>query len=103
MPEGIGCQTENVGPRGPATLTSINNLASLLHITGRHDDAERLCRDVLEVYERNHPGHPDTLKTISNLAALLMTRGRFDEAESLNRQTLESSGVAYWETSTPIH
>lgn len=78
---------ETLGARHPHTLTSINNLASLLHARGELAAAEPLLRETVAVYrETLGPKHPHALTSISNLAALLVDKKELAAAEPLMRE-----------------
>jgi hypothetical protein len=60
-----------------------NNLAGLLHDTGRHAEAEPLYREALTAGERVlGREHPSVLMWRNNLALLLRDTGRHAEALS---------------------
>ena len=72
------------------TLTSINNLGSLLKTQGQYEEAEPLLREALEVRRRTlGDEHPGTLISINNLGLLLQDQGKYDDAEPLLREALE--------------
>ena len=71
------------------TLTSLNNLGTLLRSQGKHEEAMEMLNEVLAGRrELLGPEHPDTIVTCNNLAFVLMLRKRFDEAESLAIDTV---------------
>ena len=79
-----------LGEEHPDTLTSINNLASLLHALDKLAEAESFYRESLEKFRRVlGEEHPDTLTSINNLASLLQTQDKLAEAESFYRESLE--------------
>ena len=56
----------------------------------RHDEAEPLYRQALEISEKTiGTEHPDYATNLNNLALLLGVMGRHDEAEPLFRQAME--------------
>jgi tetratricopeptide (TPR) repeat protein len=71
--------------------TSLNNLAALLHDEGKYDEAERLCREALEIRCQRFPrqNHRDIAQGLNNLAAVLRAQGKYTEAEPLFREALE--------------
>ena len=74
----------------PSTLTSVNNLGSLLQSQGKLEEAEPLYRRGLESRERVlGEEHPDTLTSVNNLGILLRAQGKLEEAEPLYRRGLE--------------
>ncbi len=72
---------------------ALNNLAELLHVTGRSAEAEPLYRRALAMAEA-HPGseHTSVAIRLNNLAGLLRETKRLKEAEPLYRRAL-----AIWE------
>ncbi|RPA89516.1 TPR-like protein, partial [Choiromyces venosus 120613-1] len=96
------------GPDHPDTLTTVNNLASVLKYRGRHGESEAMSRRALEGLEKvlgpDHPhtlasvnnlalvlgpDHPDTLASVNNLASVLKDLGRHGESETMFRRALE--------------
>jgi tetratricopeptide (TPR) repeat protein len=68
------------GPRDPATLRSLNNLAVLYQGQGRYGEAEPLYREALQGRrEVLGPRHPDTLGTQLNLVVVLVNQSRRQE------------------------
>ena len=83
-------QRETLGSRHPSTLFSIGLLSLLLVAKGKYEEAESLCREVLEAWRETLGNrHPNTLIAISNLGSLLATKGKYEEAESLCSEVLE--------------
>jgi tetratricopeptide (TPR) repeat protein len=68
----------------------LDTLAQELQAQGKHDEAEPLFREALEM-DRETLGmrHPSTLIAINNLAQVLQAQGKYDEAEPLCREALE--------------
>jgi tetratricopeptide (TPR) repeat protein len=68
----------------PLTLTSINNMGSLLQVPGKRAEAEAYYREALEKSRRVlGDEHPDTLTSINNMGFLLREQGKFQEAIDL--------------------
>ena len=64
-----------LGPDHSDTLSSMNNLAGVLHKQGQYAEAEQLYRDVMARRQSTlGPEHPDTLGSINNLAVVLRER-----------------------------
>ena len=77
--------------RSTPTLVSMSNLAGLLRVRGRYDEAEALYTEVRDMRLRVLGAeHPDTLAAIYNVAALYQGLDRYAEAEPLYRQVLEA-------------
>jgi len=74
------------GQRGIAGTQS--SLAALLSTRGQYDDAERLYRESLKVFEALGDSRSVAV-TQSSLADLLKNRGQYDDAERLYRSGLE--------------
>jgi tetratricopeptide (TPR) repeat protein len=65
-----------LGFKHPDTLTTINNIAAMLHFQGKYDEAEALYLQAIALKkEVLGPEHPDTLITINNLAEMLKFGG----------------------------
>lgn len=89
---GDGVDAEDSGPVGcdKETLSSLTNLATLLHAKGQTVEAGSLFREALDVQTALYgPEHPDTLSSANSLAALLASQGMYEDAEPLYRDTLE--------------
>ncbi|KAI9767614.1 MAG: hypothetical protein M1839_004471 [Geoglossum umbratile] len=81
-----------LGGEHPDTLTSVNNLASVLASQGKYEEAEVMHRRALEGYEKVlGPEHPSTLTSVSNLASVLAGQGKYEEAEAMHRRALETN------------
>ena len=79
-----------LGAEHQDTLTSVNNLGSVLKGQGKYDEAEAMHRRALEGMEKV-PEHPDTLISINNLGLVLKGQGKHDEAEAMHRRALKAS------------
>ena len=72
------------GRRHPFTLRSMNNLALMLESQGKYEEAERINRQALALWETVlGKDYPDTLTSMNNLALVLKRQGKYDEAISL--------------------
>ena len=90
--EAVEAYRETLGDLAPQTLSSMNNLASLLHDKGDLAAAEPLMREALQA-QRETLGdrHANTLISIDSLAALLKAKGDLAAAEPLLREALQTS------------
>jgi non-specific serine/threonine protein kinase/serine/threonine-protein kinase len=89
----LATRRELLGDHHPDTLTSIDNLGTLLRDQGKLKEAESYLREALERRRRVlGDDHPDTFTTIENMGALLKVQGRLEEAERYHRQALEGRG-----------
>lgn len=80
---------KHIGDTGAAAV-SMRFLGVVLLDQGKHDQAEELLRDALEIQERSlGPNHPDVAVSLSDLARVLMEQGKQEEAERLSRRVLE--------------
>jgi tetratricopeptide (TPR) repeat protein len=78
-----------LGHEHPATLTSMNDLATVLDRQGKYEKAEAMNRQTLALREKVLGGeHPHTLTSMNNLATVLDRQGKYKEAEAMHRQTL---------------
>jgi tetratricopeptide (TPR) repeat protein len=84
------------GDEHPNVATDLYNLEELLRAQGKHDEAEPLYRQSLEI-SRKVLGeeHSDVVGLLNNLAQLLYTQGKYDEAEPLYRQSLAIDRKVY--------
>ena len=74
-----------LGPEHPETLTSINNLGSVLDSQGKYEEAKAMYQQALEGYQKVlGPKHPDTLASINNLGSVLSSQGKYEEAEAMH-------------------
>ena len=73
-----------LGGRHPSTLTSMNNLASVLERLGKYGEAEGIHRQTLGLRESKlGKEHPDTLASVFCLANLLHQKKQHQNAELL--------------------
>ena len=83
-----GCEA-SLGAQDRLTLSSFNNLATLLYAQGKLGEAEEFCRRALMGREAVLGSqHPDTLRSFNNMALLLQDQGKLSEAEELYRKAL---------------
>ncbi|WP_428936842.1 tetratricopeptide repeat protein [Fontivita pretiosa] len=86
----LGVRRRLLGEDHPDTLNSFLWMGTLLHGTGKLDEADRFLR---ESVERNRrilgSDHPDTLGAINSLASLRQARGKLLDAELLFREALD--------------
>jgi len=68
----------------------MNNLANMLFVAGRYDEAEKLQRDTLDIQRRVlGPDHPDAAMSTYNLGGIALQKGKPDEALSLLRNAVD--------------
>ncbi|KAL6153466.1 hypothetical protein ACJQWK_11234 [Exserohilum turcicum] len=80
-----------LGSKHPNTLTSVNNLGSVLERQGKYEEAEAMHRRALEAREEVlGREHPDTLTSVNNLGLVLESQGKYEEAEAMHRRALEA-------------
>ena len=79
------------GADDPKTLTSINNLGTLLCDMRRYFEAMPLLEEAMATRRATQGDrHPETLTAINNLASCFKAVGQYDRAEPLYVETLES-------------
>lgn len=83
---------QQLGPKHPDTLSTMEALARVYWRQGRYDKAQSLFTETVEgrrqvLGERN----PDTLQAMNGLAVLYFSQGRYKEAESLYAKMLQIS------------
>ena len=80
------------GSEHPDTLTSMNNLASVLSDQGKYEQAEEMHQQELAISERVlGREHPGTLTSMNNLASVMSRQGKYEQAEEINQQKLALS------------
>ncbi|XP_070775090.1 tetratricopeptide repeat protein 19, mitochondrial isoform X2 [Enoplosus armatus] len=84
------CRQEQ-GDTHPQTLVLMSDLATILDLQGRHDDALALVQQAVDL--SRSAGHPDQHVLLGNMAGILLHKGRledsvrfYQEAMSLARQ-----------------
>jgi hypothetical protein len=78
-----------LGSEHPATLTSMNNLATTLRAMGDLTGARTMQEQVLSIHQRVlGPEHPDTLISMGNLAGTLRAMGDLPGARATQEQVL---------------
>ena len=78
-----------LGKEHPSTLTSMNNLVSVLKDQGKFEQAEEMLRQALGLMETVlGKEHPDTPGSMNNLAIVLSGQGKDEEAEEMLYQVL---------------
>jgi len=86
----LGIRKRVLGAEHPGTLESMYNMADLLQVQGRTEDAELLTEQVLDIRVRIlGEEHPDTLESLATLAWFRQDEGKFAEAERIKRRVLE--------------
>jgi tetratricopeptide (TPR) repeat protein len=82
-----------VVPEHLDTLTSTDNLASVLQSQGRWKEAEKLYPQVIEIRKRLLGAeNRDTLMGIAYLATIYLGQGLLGKAEEIFKQTLDTIG-----------
>ena len=83
-------RTKELGVDHPDTLTSMNNLGTVLDDAGRPEMALPLLQETLELRKAKlGSDHEDTIETMDNLANLYHRSGRFSDAIALHSKVLE--------------
>jgi len=80
-------EAEKLGPEDYRVAISLNELAIVCHLRGRLDDAERLYRRALGIWEKL-PKRLETATALSNLARLCLDRTNYAEVERLSKRAL---------------
>jgi tRNA A-37 threonylcarbamoyl transferase component Bud32/tetratricopeptide (TPR) repeat protein len=79
-----------MGPRHPDTAKARANLARVLALNGKYDEAEVIYRKVVNYLESLLRGpHIETITAQENLARLLVVQGKYAEAEVFYRRALK--------------
>ena len=86
----VTLRTEELGPKHPDTLSSMDNLAVAYRRAGRTDEAIPLLQAVLAGREATLGiYHTDTLTSMNNLAVAYQFSGRIDEAVVLHEREFQ--------------
>lgn len=80
------CQEEQ-GETHPQSLVLMSDLATILDLQGRHDEALPLVQRAVELSRAE--GHPDQHVLLGNMAGILLHQGRVDECVRLYKEALE--------------
>lgn len=91
---------KNYGPNSITVALDKNNLAELLLDINCKNEAERLLRDALEIYEDSND--PNITLVLNNLAELLRESGRYGESEPLYRRALKIDEETYGFTTQEV-
>ncbi|MDI1310892.1 tetratricopeptide repeat protein, partial [Prosthecobacter sp.] len=76
--------------------TALNNLAHLLYVTNRLEEAEEPMRRALKLAEASYgPDHPTVAIHLNNLAQLLQATNRLEEVEEPMRRALKIDEASY--------
>ncbi|XP_068196430.1 tetratricopeptide repeat protein 19, mitochondrial [Antennarius striatus] len=79
------CRQEQ-GDAHPQTLVLMSDLATVLDLQGRHDDALELIQRAVDL--SRSVGHPDQHVLLGNLAGILVHTGRTDDSVRLYKEAL---------------
>ncbi|XP_062849947.1 tetratricopeptide repeat protein 19, mitochondrial [Trichomycterus rosablanca] len=85
------CQEEQ-GETHPQTLVLMSDLATILDLQGKHDEALALVKKAVELAQA--AGHPDQHVLLGNMAGILMHKGEFDESIKLYEEALALAQAA---------
>jgi len=86
----VRTQKSVIGEEHTDTLTSTNDLATVLRDQGKYEQAEEMLRQALKLRETVlGQEHPDTLTSMNNLATVMRYQGKDEQAEEMFRQALE--------------
>lgn len=79
------CRQEQ-GETHPQTLVLMSDLATILDLQGRHDDALVLVQQAVDL--SRSAGHPDQHVLLGNLAGILLHTGRMDDSVRFYQEAL---------------
>ena len=98
----LALRRETYGDTHPKVGNTLNAIACLHVELGEDDQAERLFREVLEIYAMSDVREEWVATTQSNLGYVLYQGREFDEAESLFRESLETKQIILGEESLEV-
>lgn len=79
------CRQEQ-GDAHPQTLVLMSDLATILDLQGRHDDALVLVQQAVEL--SRSAGHPDQHVLLGNMAGILLHTGRLEDSVQFYKEAL---------------
>ncbi|KAM6920167.1 tetratricopeptide repeat protein 19, mitochondrial [Lycodopsis pacificus] len=79
------CHQEQ-GDTHPQTLVLMSDLATVLDLQGRHDDALALVQRAVDL--SRSAGHPDQHVLLGNMAGILLHKGRLEDSVRFYREAL---------------
>jgi len=83
-------EAELQGPNGPRLAKILNNLGVLYEREARYEEAQKVLRRALAIWQTQANPQPlDLATTLNNLASLYTYQSRYEEAEPLYRECLE--------------
>ncbi|XP_053484084.1 tetratricopeptide repeat protein 19, mitochondrial [Ictalurus furcatus] len=85
------CQEEQ-GEAHPQTLVLMSDLATVLDLQGKHDEALAHVKKAVELGQT--AGHPDQHVLLGNMAGILMHKGEFEESVKLYKEALALAQAA---------
>ena len=92
----------SLGPDHPNVASAVNNLAELLRVTNRLDEAEPLYRRALAMDAASFgESHPKVAIRAGNLAGVLQATGRAREAVGLRQHSLAVMQASFSDQAHP--
>ncbi|XP_044075565.1 tetratricopeptide repeat protein 19, mitochondrial [Siniperca chuatsi] len=79
------CRQEQ-GDTHPQTLVLMSDLATILDLQGRHDEALALVQQAVDL--SRSAGHPDQHVLLGNMAGILLHKGRLEDSVRLYQEAL---------------
>ena len=75
-----------LGKERPSTLTSMNNLATLLRNQGKYEQAEEILQKILRLSETVlGKEYPSTRMSMNNLEMVPRNQGKYEQVEEMLR------------------
>lgn len=84
--EALKICSQEQGETHPQTLVLMSDLATILDLQGRHDDALVLVQQAVDL--SRSAGHPDQHVLLGNLAGILLHTGRMDDSVRFYQEAL---------------
>ncbi|GAA6108403.1 tetratricopeptide repeat protein 19, mitochondrial isoform X1 [Tachysurus ichikawai] len=85
------CQEEQ-GEAHPQTLVLMSDLATVLDLQGKHDEALAQVKKAVELGRA--AGHPEQHVLLGNMASILMHKGEFEESVKMYEEALALAQAA---------
>ncbi|KAF2260407.1 hypothetical protein CC78DRAFT_571219 [Lojkania enalia] len=96
---GLIVTKRNIGERHMGTLYGTTQLANVLTIAGKLEEATYLLNSVIEIYEEQNRGHPDQLVALAYLVRCHQRQGNIAKAETIRDKLLDGCRDSFGEDS----
>lgn len=96
--EALALQGNNGNPVDPSYLVSLFHLGSVIHISGRSEEANRRFDEWQKIYDQLEERHsPELIDVTFGMATVCFARREYDRAEQYIREVLDADIATYGE------